>query len=285
MKIAARAISALAHVITGDALPKSKKPISPYLSGPKLVEFFNEFGGNDQYGQGFPSRWKFAEDKLREHNDSETLAAIITEALFSARFLDSEFSADVCAGHVNQYLRFDGFEVKLVGDKYVVRNLLGDVIRVVNPFKEDKLSHQFIAEQIDKADSKIASGDYSGAITNARSLVEAVLVELESRLIAVPPSYDGDLSKLYKRVQKLLQLDPSRTDIAESLRMVLSGLSSIVAGLAPMRNRMSDAHASNYRPAKRHAKLAVNVAKTLTDFLHETFEFQNGRKIVSAKSK
>jgi hypothetical protein len=44
---------------------------------------------------------------------------------------------------------------------------------------------------------------------------------------------------------------------------------------------MSDAHASNYRPAKRHAKLAVNVAKTRTDFLYEPFEFQNARKMRS----
>jgi hypothetical protein len=55
MNIAARTISAVAHVITGDAIPKTSTPIAPYLSGPKLVAFFNDFGGNEQYGQGFPS--------------------------------------------------------------------------------------------------------------------------------------------------------------------------------------------------------------------------------------
>ena len=32
-----------------------------YRSGPKLVEFFNAFGFNDTYGEGFPSRWWYTE--------------------------------------------------------------------------------------------------------------------------------------------------------------------------------------------------------------------------------
>jgi hypothetical protein len=35
-----------------------------YRSGPNLVNFFNELGFNDSYGQGFPSRWKYTDDKL-----------------------------------------------------------------------------------------------------------------------------------------------------------------------------------------------------------------------------
>ena len=44
-----------------------------------------------------------------------------------------------------------------------------------------------------------------------------------------------------------------------------------VAGLAATRNRMSDAHARTYRPDRHHARLAVNAANTLVDFLLKSY--------------
>lgn len=35
-----------------------------YRSGPKLVQFFNDLGFQDIYGQGFPSRWMYTDEKL-----------------------------------------------------------------------------------------------------------------------------------------------------------------------------------------------------------------------------
>ena len=104
--------------------------------------------------------------------------------------------------------------------------------------------------------------------------MEAVLYEIEGRLDDGRQPYDGDLQKLYKRTQNLLNLDPEKGDLADSLKMVLRGLSSIVAGLAPLRNKMGDAHVRTYKPDRHHAKLAVNSAKTLTDFLIDTLEYQ-----------
>jgi len=63
MKISERTIKRLGEIITGD------KALSPYRSGPKLVSFFNDFGTNHTYGQGFPSRWTlglFAHPRERE---------------------------------------------------------------------------------------------------------------------------------------------------------------------------------------------------------------------------
>ena len=44
-----------------------------------------------------------------------------------------------------------------------------------------------------------------------------------------------------------------------------------------MRNRMGDAHVRVYKPSRHHAKLAVNAAKTLLDFIYDTFEYQKER--------
>lgn len=56
MKISEHAITALQKVITGDPLGYGKEAIAPYRSGRELVNFFNQFGANDVYRSGFPSR-------------------------------------------------------------------------------------------------------------------------------------------------------------------------------------------------------------------------------------
>lgn len=58
MKIARNTLAELVKIVTGDT------KMSPYRSGPMLVRLFNEFGSNDFYEQGFPSRWKYTEEKL-----------------------------------------------------------------------------------------------------------------------------------------------------------------------------------------------------------------------------
>ena len=86
--------------------------------------------------------------------------------------------------------------------------------------------------------------------------------------------YDGNVNQLYKRVQKLLNLDPNRKDISDSLKQLLRGIVTIVAGIASIRNSMSDAHARSYKPSKHHAKLAVNSVYTICMFLLDSFEYQ-----------
>ena len=126
----------------------------------------------------------------------------------------------------------------------------------------NRASHEFIREQLEKCDRKLHDGDYDGAITNARSAVEAVLVDIESRLDATPVGIAmATLPKLNKRVQKLLNLDPARPDISESLRQLLSGFVQHHRG--PCTSAQQDggcARSGPYKPARHHAKLAVNAA-------------------------
>jgi len=53
--LSARSIEALQKLITGDDIKQNVPALAPYRGGPALVRFFNEFAGNDSYGQGFPS--------------------------------------------------------------------------------------------------------------------------------------------------------------------------------------------------------------------------------------
>lgn len=116
--------------------------------------------------------------------------------------------------------------------------------------------------------------DPEGAITAARSLLESVCKTiLEDRGAAYDDRKD-DLPKLYGRVSKELRLAPS-DHTEEQFKAILGGCTTVVNGLGSVRNRASDAHGSgrkSYRPAARHAALAVNLAGAMALFLIETHE-------------
>lgn len=280
MKVATQTIIALGRVATGDPIP-GQEAAAPYRSGRVLVQFFNEFGANAAYSNGFPSRKTFAEEQIAHLNGTPRLVELI-EALFDPRHFIGHFPpVEALVEYVNERLRYDGYELTLVDEFYRVHARTGGGIEVEpRPHTVDPLSHAYIREHVAKCDRKIREGDYDGAVTNARSLVETVLTTLERRLTPTPEQFDGDLPRLFKRVQKLLNLEPSRVDIADHLRTVLAGLSNIVHGIAPLRNAMSDAHVATFRPARHHAKLAVNAAKTLVDFLFDTYEAQVARGLI-----
>lgn len=252
----------------------------PYRSGPQLVKFFNQFGARDVYpsGGGFPTRRIYAQDKVRELNGSNALRLVFIKALDPREFSKSEKKADEAVAMLNEQLKYDGYEIVPDGLSFKVRELSGGQVKLEAQISiTDELTQLTIDENIRKCEAKLSEGDFSGAITNARSLIEAVLTGIERELDSTAPDYDGNLNALYKRVQKLLNIEPDRKDISEPLKQILSGLSSVVNGLAAMRNKMSDAHASTYRPSRHHAKLAVYAAITLGDFLFETKNYQQSR--------
>lgn len=276
MKISERTIAALADIICGN------NDLSFYRTGPNLIRFFNEIGFNDVYGQGFPSRPSFTEDKIRELNDTGNLVKVFEQHLDPRNFIDlSDYDPEAIVSYLNKYLKFDGYEIFKNDDLYKVKDLSGSLVELEVNFGEEKEVNQlFIEEQIKKCNQKIIDADYSGAITNARSLVEAVLKEIENKLDQDAPDYDGDLIKLYRRVQKLLNLEPSRKDVSDSLKPMLSGLNSIISGLSGVRNKMSDSHVLSYTPSKHHAKLAVNAANTFCDFIFSTLEYQKSKNLI-----
>ena len=280
MKVSDYSIEFLGNVIAGDL------PGFPYRSGPQLVNFFNEFGARDVYpaGGGFPTRRIYAQDKIRGMNGSVSLRDAITKALDPREFVKAAESVDDAVELVNENLKYDGYEVVHEGHFFKVRELAAGRIKLdITARVPDELTQLTIDENIRKCETKLSASDFSGAITNARSLIEAVLIGIEKDLDPGASDYDGDLVKLFKRTQKLLNLEPNRKDISDPLRQILTGLTSVVNGLAAMRNKMSDAHAATYRPSRHHAKLAVYAAITLADFLFETKNYQHRRGTIVTK--
>ena len=274
MKLSDKTICALASSITGDG----KK--SPYRKGAQLVEFFNRFGPKDRYGPDFPTRGEFTKAKLNYFNDTESMELIFQAALDPRDFFDTDYKIDNLVDHLNLFLEFDGYELRLLDKKWRIFHRNNELlVECSNPYQNsDNINHQFIDEQIEKCNRKIKEGDFDGAITNSRSLLEAVLRSIQEEFELDMPEYDGKLPALYKEVQEHLNLSPSDTKLTKSLKQILSGLNSIVCGLSVLRNGMSDSHVVSHRPLEHHARLAVNTSKTLCSFLFATKEYQMQKK-------
>jgi hypothetical protein len=120
--------------------------------------------------------------------------------------------------------------------------------------------------------------DPEGAITAARTLLESTCKTiLDDR--GGDYGHHDDLPKLYGRVAKALSLAPS-DHTEEQFKAILGACTTVVKELGSLRNRISDSHGpgrTTYRPAERHAALAVNLAGSMAQFLIETHEARASR--------
>lgn len=140
------------------------------------------------------------------------------------------------------------------------------------------LTEESITEHIEKARAKIEAGDSAGAITNAYTLVEQFLKEILRQTGTEFKETEGDIKVLYNCVCDPLNLNPKGEHLESHLRGILQGLKSMVAGLYEVANKASDRHARKYNPAPHHAKLAVNAALTLCEFLLDSFAYQDEKR-------
>ncbi|MGG5792467.1 abortive infection family protein [Bacillus nitratireducens] len=146
----------------------------------------------------------------------------------------------------------------------------------------NELTYEHIVEDLKQCDKRIDDGDYSGAITRARRLIEGVFKEI---IFNTGEEVVGNekLPALFKKVQKCLNLESGDENLATPLKQVISGLVNVVNGLTEIRNKVGDAHSSNSNLRLHHALLVVNSAKTLVTFLFDTYDYQREKgKIVAS---
>lgn len=275
MKISEFTLSHLSKALCGD------NPSTPYMKGHELVNFFNKYGYNETYGQGFPARWKYAEDKLRELNGSDKIGQIIEEIVDPRRFHGLSTTVESAVNEINDFLKYDKFELRKVGDFYKLTDTKGTLIQS-DTAKE--INHEFINEQIEKCKKKILDNDFNGAITNARSLIEAIFIEIIERHGKKEIKNDGNVENQWTQVKKIMKLEIDKSTLPDYVIQILSGIDTAIKGLAGLSNNAGDRHANKFNTKKHHAKLAVNLAMTIADFLIESWNYQAEKKITSAKN-
>lgn len=259
----------------------SVKVAMPYLSGPDLCEISTLFGLPVSYarGGGGLSRWQYLNNLmeycLQQNRSSDLLAYLFKKEQFS-NVLSGQSPDEINAaydhiisnvqGKINGILFFGGNELATIGDQFVVR-AIGSKVSVQAP-KIKSIDREYIKSISTRAMNDVEQGNFDSAITKSRTLLEETFCYVIEKKRETP-SDSGDIGKLFKQVRNLYNMhtDPN-TD--KRINTLLSGLNSIVSAIAEMRNKDSDAHgvgANRISIDEHHARLFVNSAMTVADFI------------------
>jgi len=266
VKVSQKTLEFLRDIITGD------KKLSPYKSGPELVKFFNSLGFNDVYGQGFPSRWYYTETKLQELNEHGRISDVINAYFNPINFIEKENLLNDLVDLINKYLEFDGYKIEIRNRKVRIIAIVDEILETNEVYK---LDNEIVRENIEKCDKRIEEGDFSGAITSARTFLESLLLFIYKEIAEKDYKFNGDLPRLYKDVTKLVGLNLEKST-EEDIKKVLGGLISIVSGISGISNRVADRHGRLNEYKKELLKplsiLIVNSVKTLSLYILNVYE-------------
>jgi hypothetical protein len=123
VKLSLQSLQALRDLING----------TPYRTGSNLIDFFNQFGWDENYSQGFPSRWYFTDQKLIALNDMGRISEVIEKALDPRNFLGTQYNVDEIVRGLNGYLQYDGVVIEKSGSFYRLKRLSSS--QIIEPVK------------------------------------------------------------------------------------------------------------------------------------------------------
>ena len=122
-----------------------------YRSGPKLVAFFNDLGFRDNYGQGFPSRWVYADEKLSKINGTPEIDKCIKRVFAPVNFIGKFDELDKFIADFNQYLAFDGWKINRTGKEILFTKTDEiDFEEEIGLIEDDFLNREFKEISLDK---------------------------------------------------------------------------------------------------------------------------------------
>jgi len=134
-----------------------------------------------------------------------------------------------------------------------------------------------ISQEFERAIGSVEP-DPPAAVTAACAILESLCkVYLEDEGVPLPSNQT--LLPLWSATTKHIGLSPSCVE-GDDLKKILSGLTSVVDGIAAFRTHVSSAHGRGrrrYAIAPRHARFVVHAAHSLATFFIETWEDRKQR--------
>lgn len=225
----------------------------------------NNYDWEDDY-------WVFSDDRLKLAENDESFLSFITETIHPV--VRNEKDVSEMVELYNKYLRRDG--VELVTKEYISGRPIFHATEVGVEVETDlqKLTkNEQVLRLLEKSKEKIISGDYEGAISNARSSVETAMADIYKTIVGEEYGKGGSLLDAYKRIKDLLALSENRFT-NQNIKGVMSSITSMISSLDGICNEMGDRHTRPTRPARHHAELCTNIAKSLVAFLYETLNYK-----------
>lgn len=175
MKVSNKTIDYLKGIISGDS-PKTK-----YQTGPKLISFFSNFWFKDTYGQGFPSRWMYTEQKLTELNNIDRVEEAIEFYYKPINFIEDNKWYEELVNELNRYLSFDDLELKV--DKKDCKIVPQDTANSISEasFTDGTISIVLKKEVFSHVKGLLESKHYFNAVEEAYKMVRQKLKSITGK--------------------------------------------------------------------------------------------------------
>lgn len=287
LPLSPQTVDALVQVISGGSGNSLEPSIGVYRSGPKLEAFMRACGVRMSVGAS--SRLPTLAAAIETPNmtgDADAIRRIVEAAANPADFIGEPGKLERVLGHLNARLAFDGLAIRQRGtavelvDGQSNAPVVSALTAALAPIDFDTVTRD-LERALENADR-----DPEDAVTSACAVVESVcrsiLVELQ-----LPIPAKRDIQTLYKAVREKLSLDPGAAfpaEIADDVRLTLSGVIQCVQGVGNLRTHGGDAHGRE-RGFGRHidpriARLAIHTASAAALFLIETWQLRHPRSIL-----
>lgn len=162
---------------------------------------------------------------------------------------------------VNNIIRKTGYNELLIDEEFTIRTDLETI---------SKLNVEMINSHIEKCKHKLLSQDYSGAISNARSLLEVTYLKVIKDKGIEIDGFKGDLPKMYNQIKIIL----SGSNNSQTILQALGGIASITNSVASISNsNAGDRHGHLDKvDDQRLAELFVNLVLSVGTFLIKDYK-------------
>lgn len=259
----------------------------PSLTANEICDISTRFGFPMKV-VGNKSRRQYFEDMLdnliQSDRCSELLAFLFDKSQFTRQLSDfpSKTSDEYynliiekVLERINNILHFSGHKLTISNKKFFVQPIKIKLEAQVPSIKKI-VDRPYIADITKRALQEIEAGNFDSALTKARTLLEETFIYVIEKKNELPQA-KGNISELYKQVRNLYNMH-TQNENNKRIKELLSRLAKIISSISEMRNANSDAHGlgtARYKIKDYHARLLVNAAMTLSDFILSVAENNN----------
>ncbi|TAG92310.1 MAG: hypothetical protein EAZ09_15475 [Oscillatoriales cyanobacterium] len=263
-----------------------------YRKGQELVQFFNALGFSDSYGQGFPSRWRFTDERLSQLNDKPKLDECIRNVLSPANFIGRIVELDKHIAEFNQYIAFDKWKVVRDGAKIGFAKLQEiEIDETATPITEDEfLKREFsnisiaeiglesvlsdiLQQRIMEIEQCFSAGAYLSVILLAGSTLEGILLGLAKKhpkkfntSKASPKDTSGKVKEFHDWSLSCF------IDVAKDINLIQHDTQKFSHSLRDFRNYIHpfEQMRSGFNPRQHTAKICLQVLKNAIHEINES---------------
>lgn len=268
---------------------------SEYRSGPQLVSFFKEFGFQDSYGQGFPSRWVYTQERLEKINGTPELDKCIKKVFAPINYVGNYERLQQLIDEFNQYLSFDGWKVIRQGKEIIFckANFEEPAVEKKEMSEQDFLAIDFslidlsklslestlvpvIQQRIDEITKSIECNLPLSAVILCGSTLEGILLGLAQKnpkafnQSATAPKKDGKVKSLQDwTLDNLINVSCELGFIDLDVKKFSHALKDFRNFIHPYEQMMN-----NFNPTMDTAKISAQVLKAAISQLNRNHKYQ-----------